>query len=931
VAITVGYESACALLSDGTAKCWGSNDHGQLGDGTTTDSYVPVTVSNLTGAVAIRIIGAYDDPHACALLSDGTAKCWGNNWTGQLGDGTTTNSFVPVAVSGLSGAVAIALGYYHSCALLSDGTAKCWGSNTNGQLGDGTTTQSSTPVVVSGVSNVVAIAAGNQYTCVMFADGTAKCWGLNTNGQLGNGTTTQSSTPVVVSGLSNAVAIESGYDHVCVLAADGTIKCWGGNANGQLGDGTKIDKTVPTVVAFYSLGGRFDKAGGLSTIPISIPNPSSDAYFLRKYSAIEPSMGAAGSEEVTGASPSALFYTNDSYSTQTSTYSMIDGLLTIYAKDNVGEAIKITATDGTNAVTTDSITVNPAAIDHYTISATTPQAAGTGWPETVSAINTLGDVAVDDSTIVITVSSTSATAKFYTSSTYATENTLKQYTLSSGVVNIYIKDNSSGAITITATDGTKTVTSGSIALNPAAFSAYAITATSPQTAGTGWPETIAAQDIYGNTVPSAVNTLTMTSAGSAFGASDGNGLRKAVTISSPAALTDYQVKITADYESGMQADFSDVRFTDADGTALSHYRESYTASTSAVFWVKVPAIAVLPATTTIYMYYGNDALATASNGESTFVKFDLKQEGAITAKYSHTCALLSDGTAKCWGRNVNGQLGDGTRTDRVTPVAVLDLTAAVAIRVGGDHTCALLSDGTAKCWGYNGGGRLGDGSTSDSSVPVVVSGLSNAVAIIPGGYHTCALLSDGTVKCWGSNDSGQIGDGTTTNRYTPVSVSNLTGAVTIAVGERHSCVLLSDGIAKCWGNNENGRLGDGTTTNSSIPVSVSNLTSAVAIATGKYSTCALLSDGTAKCWGYNGYGQLGDGTSTDRYIPVSVSNLTSAVAIGIGYSHSCALLSDGTAKCWGYNGYGQLGDGDYGRTLLHLCPSSQRHSQVLGE
>jgi len=256
---------------------------------------------------------------------------------------------------------------------------------------------------------------------------------------------------------------------------------------------------------------------------------------------------------------------------------------------------------------------------------------------------------------------------------------------------------------------------------------------------------------------------------------------------------------------------------------------------------------------------------------------------AVAARGYHSCALLlGDGTVWCWGRNVDGQLGNGTRAPvdcspgscgSSTPVRVGGITGAAAVIAGGYHTCALFGDGTAQCWGRNDDGQLGDGTFTTSSTPVPVGGLTGAGAVTGGFYHTCALLGDGTVQCWGRNAEGQLGDGSSIGTRAPTRVIGITGALAVSGGFQHTCALLSDGTVQCWGRNAEGQLGDGTTTSSSTPVRVGGVTGAVAVSAGILHTCALLANGTVKCWGAvgNGFGQLGNGATTGSSTPVTVT------------------------------------------------------------
>jgi len=198
VAVSAGTGHTCSLTAKGKVMCWGLNTSGQIGDGTQANRLVPTQVAGLeSGAIAVTA-GAN---HNCILTAAGEIKCWGQNTQGQLGNGTTTASTIPVLVKGIDpGAIAVSAGTAHTCAFMADGKAMCWGQNTNGRLGIGSTTASHEPAQVVNLTadaDVVAIAAGNAHSCAISLVEGLVCWGYNNYGQLGNGTTTASNVPVV--------------------------------------------------------------------------------------------------------------------------------------------------------------------------------------------------------------------------------------------------------------------------------------------------------------------------------------------------------------------------------------------------------------------------------------------------------------------------------------------------------------------------------------------------------------------------------------------------------------------------------------------------------------------------------------------------------------------------------------------------------------
>ncbi|KVP17096.1 RCC1 domain-containing protein [Burkholderia ubonensis] len=250
VEISAGGHHTCIVTPAGKVQCWGANWYGQLGNGRTTDSLVPVDVVGLPSGVTSLSAGYF---HTCAM-ANGTPYCWGANSYGQLGNNSTADSSVPTMVSGLStGVTNLSAGYYHTCATV-NGAAKCWGLNTSYQLGNNSTTNSAVPVQVSGLTSGVSFVAGTWYHTCAIVNGALKCWGMNGSGQLGNGTTTFSGVPVQVTGLTSGVeGFALGGNFTCAVVS-GAARCWGLNSSGQLGNGTTTNSNVPVAVSGLGAG-----------------------------------------------------------------------------------------------------------------------------------------------------------------------------------------------------------------------------------------------------------------------------------------------------------------------------------------------------------------------------------------------------------------------------------------------------------------------------------------------------------------------------------------------------------------------------------------------------------------------------------------------------------------------------------------------------
>ena len=282
---------------------------------------------------------------------------------------------------------------------------------------------------------------------------------------------------------------------------------------------------------------------------------------------------------------------------------------------------------------------------------------------------------------------------------------------------------------------------------------------------------------------------------------------------------------------------------------------------------------------------------------------------ALAVGGTHACSLRSNGTLTCWGGNESGQLGDGSRTRRVTPSNDVQGGPFAVVAAGVSHMCGLTSGGTAHCWGTNDQGQSGGGVGAPLSVPRAVDGAPAFAELALGLAHSCGRTSGGAVYCWGANGNGQLGDGTTSRRATPTRVMGNQNFQSIAAGWLHTCALDPVGQAYCWGNGGDGRLGTGGIEGSARPLPVVGGHQFQRLAAGNAHTCGLTNNNRILCWGSNEFGQLGTGSEETGLTPepVEFDELFSTVAVGA--VHSCGVAAGGVALCWGRNHHGQLGDG----------------------
>lgn len=659
--IAAGASHSIAIKQNGTIWTWGYNNGGRLGDGTTTDRHSPVKVPGLTGMIGAAGGGG----HTIAVKSDGTVWTWGINFTGELGDNTPNFRVSPAVVNGIGGATAVTAGSSHSAALRNDGTVWAWGDNAFGQLGDGSTIQRTSPTQVSGIAGIISISAGAAHTLALKNDGTVWAWGANFAGQLGDGTTANRTLPVMVNGLHDVVAIAAGPSYSFAVKTDGKIYAWGQNDSGQLGVGIDVSPlsylTTPTPVIIIS-GAIAVAAGG--------PNVG---------------LTANGSIFSWGGYQLAFPYQLNPPTPRPT----LDAPLF--------------SPDSGSYSTVQTVTVNlpsaPASLKSVALGGSHSLAVMSDGKVYAWGINDGGQIGLPGP--------------------FGASNYSPLPVQVNGVDSVKAAAAGDGHSLALRTDGT----------------VWAWGRNDFGQSGTGGPTT---------NVPAPVLNLS--------------------NIKGISALFSHSIAVSNQGTVWVWG-------TGIDGTQTTQFTP---VQVSSLLDVKAVAAGsnhyvALKNDGTVWTWGANGVgqLCDGTSGtrSNPAMVAGLSNVIAIGAGGFHSTFLRSDGTVWSCGDNQYGEIGDGSTTNRLVPTQAISITNVSSISAASRSTLARLSDGTVWGWGAKGGSGP---FPSFSSTPSQISGVANIDSIGVGGGHFSALDASGMLWMWGANMWGQLGDGSTFDRFSPV-------------------------------------------------------------------------------------------------------------------------------------------------------------------
>lgn len=703
VQMSVGLDHSCGIKNDQTLWCWGYNYQGQLGDGTTTTRALPVQVE--PGALWAHVAAGGDV--TCALKTNGTAWCWGENGQGQLGDGTNNPSLVPVAVTGGHTWKSLSAGMWHVCGIKSDDTIRCWGSGWAAQIGDGSGNNFNVPTAVSGGGTWKLVEAGGYNNCAIRTDDTMRCWGANWYGEVGDGTTTNRYTPVTVSGGGTWKRVSVGDSHTCGIRADDTMRCWGANTEGAVGDNTQTDKSAPTAV---SGGGTWLAVTAGSGFSCGVKSDNSVWCWGTNYS------GQLGDGTTAYKLVPTAYSAGGSWKDIAAGISFVCGHKTDNQLQCWGANYSGQLGDGTSSTVTE-----PMAIDDKG-----PWKQYSGGMQHSCAIKMDGTLWCWGP---------------------------KSEMWSAG----WLGTNSMDA-------------------EPLPVQVFG---------GGTWNRVSS-----GNNHTCAIKgdgSLWCWGEGYAIG--DGTGNMSLAPVEVDSGVWTY-LDATGYHSCGIKSDGS-AWCWGSGGIALGDNGvgdgltpvEVQGGSTWKSIAVGDGATCGIKTDNTLWCW-GSNSLGQLGDGTNNDSSVPVEVSGG--GQWSHismgtnvsgpgggSCGIKTNGTMWCWGGNGGGMQGNGTYTDSTVPVEVSGGSSWKYAETTEAGTCGIKSDDSLWCWGS--GNDLGLGDLTTTAVPMEIKGRGSWKNVGRGSVFTCAISNGkGELFCWGDNGGNQAGALTVTEKSSPIRTSGRT-------------------------------------------------------------------------------------------------------------------------------------------------------------
>ncbi len=960
LASSSGNSHTCAIKTDNSLWCWGGNTKGQIGQGSVTAFFSEPT--QLAENDTWLSISANGD-HNCAVRKDDRSLwCWGNNQAGQIGNGTTENSLTPSLIAEGSTWDKISLGTDHSCGIKDNGSLWCWGDNSRSQLGDGSTLASSSPKQIGSAINWQAISLGNQFSCAISSDGRLWCWGGNDQYQQGNAETTDIVAPSVISDDSDWRSISSGNTHSCAIKNDDSLWCWGNSIYGQVAQDVdaKIPTQEPSASSWSSLSANgnhscavkndnslwcwgFNSQGQLgnsSTTSQANPTP-----VVADSNWIDLDLGSDHACAIRD-NGSLWCWGNNSQS-QLGDGSSINSI----TPKQIGEAdnwSKISLGDQFSCgIQTDTASTSQtlwcwgkndlSQLGHSPADNMTPSQVDTAITWTTVSAGGNHACAIDSSNQSLycwgdnhygQLGLNSTSNATLPSQEFSTSKWLE--VSSGGNHTCAIQDDDS--LWCWGNNGTGQLGIGTTSHQPKPQRVSHIDELGWRLVSSGKDHTCAIDSDY---------------AGHCWGLNDFGQVGNGVLLSTDTAK---------------QFDASS-NWNDIDSGALHSCglkNDPFNISSKTLWCGGINNFGQLGTGST-----ANQSAPVQIKGPSA----SLENWRYVSTGHFHSCAITDTDSLYCWGKNSHGQLATDNDSNNSGNWSLLTAITAgttsddwLMISAGASHTCGIKNTDELWCWGDNATDQMGNSSaskpTQTSPIQVMEDGLTipfSAKDVTTGGYtnntdhtaggHTCAIKTDGTLWCWGENDTSQLGEQTTTNRAIPTQIIVDAAAegfppqfnnswVSIKAGNRFTCGLQTDQQLYCWGDHTFGQTGTvdvspvQTPTDPDIDIDLFPDTSVTSpkpikgnfkvinFAVGQRFACAIDSNNDLWCWGFLGSSQASLDADTQRLIdhtPVREPVRDEWQSLSLGMEHGCGIREDEdfnqSVYCWGDGAEFQFGDG----------------------